>query len=90
MACLTKHERDQIALKFISRYNILIDGKHTKNGLIGWRTALATARKYYNPIFEPNKVIEILNVWTGEIITLAEAEKRAAKTRKKADISAVQ
>lgn len=85
MACLTEHERKQIALKFISRYNVIINGKHTKCNLIGWKTALATARKYYNPIFEPEKTIEILNLWTGEIVSLAEAEKRAAKMRKKAD-----
>ena len=65
--------------RWISRYMIYINGKCIESKIIGWRTALAHARNHYNPLFEPQKIIELVNVWTGEIITLQEAEKRAAK-----------
>lgn len=74
-----EYRQRNIALNFISRYCILINGKVVERKIIGWRTALAHARNRLNPLFEPNKIIEILNIWTGEIITLQEAEKRAAK-----------
>lgn len=69
---------------FIYRYSILVDGKFKENNLLGWRTALAHARRYITNLFEKPKKIEILNIWTGEIINLEDAEKRAAQTLKKA------
>lgn len=68
--------------KFIYRYNILVDGKHVETNIIGWRTALAHARKRCTDLFTEVKQIEILNLWTGEIITLNEAEKRAIDLKK--------
>lgn len=65
--------------KFICRYNIIRDGKHIECNLIGWKTALAHARKWSTDLFNQPRKVEILNVWTGEIIDLAEAERRAAK-----------
>lgn len=63
----------------IYRYNILQDGKHVKCNILGWRTALATARKCTTNLFKEVKKVEILNLWTGEIISLEEAERRSKK-----------
>lgn len=62
----------------LNRYNILQDGKHVECNLLGWVTALAHARKYTSNIFHETKKVEIVNIWTSEIVTLEEAEKRAA------------
>lgn len=62
----------------ISRYSILQDGKFVERKVIGWKTALAHARNYTTNLFNETKKVEILNIWTGEIIDLQEAEKRAA------------
>lgn len=66
-------------LTFIVRYNILRDGKHVECNIKGWRTALAHARKWQQDLFYNVRRIEIVNLWTGEIISLQEAEQRAAK-----------
>lgn len=66
-------------LKFIVRYNILRDGKHVECNIKGWRTALAHARKWQQDLFYNVRRVEILNLWTGEIISLQEAEQRAKK-----------
>ena len=66
-------------LKFIVRYNILRDGKTVESNIKGWRTALAHARKWQQDLFYHVRKIEIVNLWTGEIISLEEAEKRAIK-----------
>ena len=68
--------------KFIYRYAVIRDGEWVENNLIGWRTALARARKWSRNLFDEPKQVEILNIWTGEIITLEQAEKRVAKTLK--------
>lgn len=60
-------------LKFIVRYNILQDGKHVENNIKTWQQALAHAEKYKSNIFNKHKV-EILNLWTGEIVELEEAK----------------
>lgn len=60
--------------KFIYKYNILINGKHKELGILGWRTALAHARNWKPNLFETPKRIEILNLWTGEIVSLEQAE----------------
>lgn len=77
------NEQRNIALNFISRYCILINGKVVERKIVGWKTALAHARKRQNPLFEPNNIIEILNIWTGEIVSLKEAENRAANWLKR-------
>lgn len=66
----------------IYRYNILVDGKHTETNLLGWRTALAHARKHQTDLFTKVKKVEILNLSTGEIITLEQAEKEAINLKK--------
>lgn len=69
---------------WISRYSICVNGKWVENGLIGWRTALAHARKYIKNLFDPDnepKQIEIFNLYTSEIITLEEAENRVKKAQ---------
>lgn len=63
--------------KFIYRYSIYRDGKSIENNIIGWKTALAHARKWQYDLFDNPKKIEILNIWTGEIISIEEAEKRS-------------
>ena len=63
--------------KFIYRYNVIVDGKHVKCNIIGWRNALYQARLRRENLFEHPKKVEILNIWTGEIISLEEAEKKA-------------
>lgn len=62
----------------ISNYCVLINGKITERKIKGWQNALTHARRYTANLFE-NNTIEILNIWTGEIITLEEAERRAKK-----------
>ena len=62
---------------FIYRYNVLVDGRHVKCNILGWRNALYQARIRAENLFEHPKKVEILNVWTGEIISLEEAEKMA-------------
>lgn len=62
---------------YIYRYSILQDGKFVESKLIGWRTALAHARKWTTNLFTDVQKVEILNLWTGEIIELEEAERRA-------------
>lgn len=61
---------------YICRYTIYQENKVVERNIIGWRTALAHARKYATDLFQTNKRVEILNIWTGEIISLEEAEKR--------------
>ena len=63
---------------YLSRYNILQDGKHVECNVKTWQRALAHAVKYTSSILKEHKV-EILNVWTGEIVTYEEALKRAKK-----------
>lgn len=65
-------------LKFISRYAIYRDGIAIEWNLPNWRTALAHARKWQYDLFDNPRKIEIMNIWTGEIIDIKEAEKRAA------------
>lgn len=77
MQLTTKVKTDM--LKFISRYAIYRDGKCIETNVIGWRTALAHARKWNYDLFNNPRKVEILNIWTGEIIDIQEAEKRAAK-----------
>lgn len=60
----------------INRYTIFRDGKAIENNLIGWRTALAHARKWSIDLFYNVRKIEIMNVYTAEIISLEEAERR--------------
>lgn len=76
---------------WIYRYSIHRNGKNVENDIIGWKTALAHARKYRKCLFDwDNQVIkvEILNLWTGEIITLDEAERRSAQFLKRRAIGA--
>lgn len=69
---------DKRIKKFIYRYSILQDGRFVESKLVGWKTALAHARKYTTDLFNEVKKVEILNIWTGEIITIEEAERRSA------------
>ncbi len=62
--------------QYICRYTIYQEKKVVERNIIGWRTALAHARKYTTDLFNTIKRVEILNVWTGEIISLEDAEKR--------------
>lgn len=67
---------------FIYLYTIYQDGKAVEHNLKGWRTALAHARRWTKNLFDDiNHKVEILNIWTGEIIRLEEAEKRAKNLR---------
>lgn len=70
--------------KWLYRYSILRQGKFVENNIIGWKTALAHAKKWKTNLFDerPQKV-EILNIWTGEIITVEEAENRVKKCVKR-------
>lgn len=68
--------------QLIYKYNILVDGKHVETNLLGWRTALAHARKHKSDLFTKVKRVEILNLWTGEIITLEQAERQAINLKK--------
>ena len=52
--------------RLIPKYNILVNGRHIETNVIGWRTALAHARKHTGDLFGRNKV-EILTLATGEI-----------------------
>ncbi len=63
--------------QYICRYTIYQENKVVERNIIGWKTALAHARKYTSDLFNKIKKVEILNIWTGEIIGLEEAEKRA-------------
>lgn len=68
--------------KYICRYSIIKNGKYIENGIVGWKTAIAHARKHVQDLFETKKpIIEILNLWTGEIVTLEEAERRTKKAQ---------
>lgn len=69
-------DRNGIVKVYLSRYNILQDGKHVETNIKTWRDALAQAEKYTSNIIREHKV-EIVNVWTGEIVTYEEALKRA-------------
>lgn len=64
--------------KWICRYNILQDGKHVETGILGWKAALAHAERYTTNIFKEH-IVEILNLWTGELVTYQQALSRAAK-----------
>lgn len=68
--------------KWIYRYNILQDGKTVEKNIIGWQTALAHARKWTTNLFKEVKKVEILNLWTGEIISIEEAERRVKQMHK--------
>lgn len=59
-------------------YNILVNGKHVETNLLGWRTALAHARTHTGDLFG-KQIVEILNINTGEIITIEEAEIKAKR-----------
>lgn len=77
-------ERNWRIDKFLSRYTVYINGKAIKWNIIGWRCALAHARKYAVDIFTNSyNIVEILNIYTGEIVSLQEAERRAAKVAKR-------
>ena len=69
--------------KLIYRYNVLVDGKHVKCNIVGWRNAIYQARLRAPNLFDKPKKVEILNIWTGEIISLEEAENRARMLRLK-------
>lgn len=74
--------------KYIPKYDIWRNSEIVESKLLGWQTALAHARKWRTNLFDnkPQKV-QIVNRWTGEIVTLEEAEKLAAKiaSMRKAD-----
>lgn len=72
-----------IPIAKIHLYTIYRDGKAVQNKILGWRSALAQARKWSRNLFNEPKKVEILNVWTGEIISLEEAEIKAAEWLKK-------
>lgn len=55
-----------MATAIIPKYNILVNGKHIETEVLGYKTALAHARKYTGNLFERTKV-EILTLATGEI-----------------------
>lgn len=75
-------DRNGITKAYLSRYNILQDGKCVKSNVKTWKEALAHAIKYTSNILREHKV-EIVNVWTGEIITYEEAQRRAKEWIKK-------
>lgn len=75
-------DKQGIVKKFMSRYNILQDGKHVECNLKTWKDALTHAEKYTSSIFREH-IVEIVNVWTGEIITLEEAQRRAKEYAQK-------
>lgn len=67
----------------LNRYTIFRDGKAIERNLIGWRTALAHARKWSIDLFYNVRKIEIMNVYTAEIISLEEAEQRTREWKKR-------
>lgn len=69
-----------MANTLIYKYNILVNGKHIETNILGWRTALAHARKHSGNLFGKN-IVEILNTQTAEILTLEQAEIAAHKAR---------
>lgn len=54
----------------LHKYNILVNGQHVEFNLLGWRTALAHARNHTQDLFHPGKIVEILDLWTGEIYNI--------------------
>lgn len=70
--------RNNKILAWITRYNIHRDGKIVESNIKGWQTALAHARKWQTDLFYNVRKVEIVNLWTAEIIDLKEAERRAA------------
>lgn len=69
--------------KQIYRYTIYKESEKVEQNVLGWQTALAHARKYTKNLFDQPRKVEILNQWTGEIISIEEAEKRAKAYKKK-------
>lgn len=67
----------------LNRYTIFRDGKAIENNIIGWQTALAHARKWSIDLFYNVRKIEIMNIWTAEILSLEEAERRTTEYLKK-------
>lgn len=73
---------DAQIINFMSRYTIYADGKPIIRNLKGWRNALNHAERWETNLFtETKRKIEILNIWTGEIVTLEEAKERAKNWR---------
>ena len=64
-------------------YDIYQNAKIVEENILGWRTALAHARKWQSNLFEYVNRVEILNSITGEIITIEEAEERAKNYKKR-------
>ena len=69
-------EQSNLPKVTINRYNIYRDGKEIFSNIIGWQTALARARNWATDLFNQPRKIEILNIWTGEILSLEEAEEK--------------
>lgn len=74
-------------LNWLCRYSVFQDGKQVVGGIIGWQEAIKIAGKYTQNLFNNVRKVEILNIWTGEIISLQEAEKKVANTLKGASHS---
>lgn len=61
----------------IYAYRIYQNSTIVEDYVMGWRSALAHARKYRTNLFEYIQRVEILNIFTGEVLTLEEAELKA-------------
>lgn len=64
-------------------YEIYRNSTKIEDTIFGWKTALAHARKWKTDLFCNVHRIEIVNKFTGEVLTLEEAEKRAAEYARK-------
>lgn len=68
----------------VALYDVLLYGKPVHKHVLGWRKALKLAEKYEANLFYGENKVEILNIFTGEIVTLREAQRRVAQRRKTA------
>lgn len=68
--------------KLVCAYRIYRDNIIVGHYVWGWRSALKYAEKYAMDLFNNYHIIEIVNLNTGEVLSLEEAQKRTAKRAK--------
>ena len=69
--------------KRIDAYRIYKNNLIVADYVFGWKQALKTAEKYAENLFEYGYIIEILNLFTGEVLSIQEARERANKFMKR-------
>lgn len=67
--------------KRIDAYRIYKNNIIVADYIFGWKQALKTAEKYAENLFEYGYIVEILNLFTGEVVSIQEARNRANKLR---------